>query len=379
MSGAAIDVLIIDDDIGDRMQIRRALAKSGVAHELVEASNMEEALQACEEKPFDTVIVDYNMPGLNGLGGIARLHERHPLLPIIMSTGQGCEQVAAEAIKLGALDYILKSDINEQTVRRAIESAMERASLNRKLAGQQEALENFARILAHDLKNPIASVIGFADLNEFELQKQDFDRERVLQSCRRIGRAARSMQAIIETLRQYTQLDSEVKFEPVYMRAVVESVMENMERTIRERGADILYEDLPTVRGSAPQLAQLMQNLIGNSIKYCEAEKPVVRILARKQPDGNGDWLFEVCDNGIGIPARDCDRVFDPFKRLHSASRYEGTGLGLAICRKIVERHDGSIWCKSAEGEGTSFFFTLAEAGATPQEAQQGILRQRLT
>lgn len=376
MSGAAIDVLIIDDDMGDRTQIRRALAKSGMAHELVEAADMEEALLACDEKPFDAVIVDYNMPGLNGLGGIARLRERRPLLPIIMSTGQGSEQVAAEAIKLGALDYIPKSDINEQTIRRAIENAMERASLNRKVAEQQEALENFARILVHDLKNPIATIQGFADLNEIELLKENFDRERAVQGCRRIGRAARNMQAIIETLRQYTQLDSEVAFGPVSMRAVVESVVENMERTIRERGADVVYEDLPIVRGNAPQLAQLMQNLIGNGIKYCEAEQAVIRILARRQPDGN--WLFEVRDNGIGIPARDCDRVFDPFKRLHSASRYEGTGLGLAICRKIVERHDGSIWCKSIEGEGTSFFFTLAEAGTSPQEAQQEILRQRL-
>jgi signal transduction histidine kinase len=368
MSGAPIDVLIIDDDMGDRMQIRRALAKSGVAHELVEAANMDEALQACEEKRFDTVILDYNMPGLDGLGGIARLRERRPLLPIIMSTGQGCEQVAAEAIKLGALDYLPKSDITGETIRRAIESAIQRASLNRKVAEQQEALENFARILAHDLKNPIASIVGFADLNAFELQKENFDRERVLQSCQRIGRAARNMQAIIETLRQYTQLDAKVEFGPVSMRAVIDSVVENLERTIRERGADIVYGDLPTVRGNVPQLTQLMQNLIGNGIKYCEAATPVIRILAREQPGGS--WQFEVRDNGIGIPARDCDRVFEPFKRLHSASRYEGTGLGLAICRKIIERHEGSIWCRSAEGEGTSFFFTLTDAAAGRKQAQ---------
>jgi signal transduction histidine kinase len=375
MSGATIDVLIIDDDMGDRMQIRRALAKSGMAHQLVEAADIEEALLACDEKAFDAVIVDYNMPGLNGLGGIARLREKRPLLPIIMSTGQGSEQVAAEAIKLGALDYIRKSDINEQTIRRAIESAMERTSLNRKVAEQQEALENFAKILVHDLKNPIATIQGFADLNEYELQKEDFNREKAVQGCRRIGRAARNMQAIIETLRQYTQLDSRVEFGPVSMRAVVEGVVENMERTIRERGADIVYEDLPMVRGSAPQLAQLMQNLIGNGVKYCEADRPVIRILAHKQPDGH--WLFEVRDNGIGVPARDCDRVFEPFKRLHSASRYEGTGLGLAICRKIIERHEGSIWCKSVEGEGASFFFTLREADAGPLEMQREALRQK--
>lgn len=371
-----IQLLIVDDDTGDRAQIRRALAKSGMACQLVEAADMTEALRACDERPFDAVIVDYNMPGLNGLGGIAKLRQKRPLLPIIMSTGQGSEQVAAEAIKLGALDYLPKADINAQTIRRAIENAMERAGLNRKLAEQQEALENFAKILVHDLKNPIATIQGFADLNEYELQKEDFDRERAVQGCRRIGRAARNMQAIIETLRQYTQLDSVVPFGAVSMRAVIEGVVENMERTIRERGADIVYtDDLPTVRGNAPQLAQLMQNLIGNGMKYCESARPVIRILARRQPDGN--WLFEVRDNGIGIPAADCARVFEPFKRLHSASRYEGTGLGLAICRKIIERHEGSIWCKSAEGGGTSFFFTLTEAGAGSGAAPSEVLLQK--
>src|SRR5687767_11725603 len=108
MTGRKIHLLIIDDDAGDRMQIRRALAKSGLAHELVEAADMDEALAACGSRPFDAVVVDYHMPGLNGLCGIARLRETRPLLPVIMSTGQGCEQVAAEAIKLGALDYLPK-------------------------------------------------------------------------------------------------------------------------------------------------------------------------------------------------------------------------------------------------------------------------------
>ncbi len=365
MTGRPINLLIIDDDKGDRMQIRRALAKSGLNHELLEAGDMDEALEACEKRPFDAVIVDYHMPGLNGLAGIARLREARPLLPVIMSTGQGGEQVAAEAIKLGALDYLPKSAINAETVRRALESAMERASLNRKVAEQQEALENFARILVHDLKNPIATIQGFAALNEVELLKENFDREKAVAGCRRVARAARNMQTIIETLRQYTRLDSHVQFGPVAMKSVVDDVLMGLEQVIADRGAVVTHDELPAVRGNAPQLAQLMQNLIGNAIKYCEATPPTVRVVTSKQPDGN--WLFEVRDNGIGIPEKERDRVFDPFKRLHSSSRYEGTGLGLAISKKIIERHDGSIWVKSKEGEGTSFFFTLPDASARPQ------------
>jgi signal transduction histidine kinase len=375
MPDRTIKLLIIDDDVGDRMQIRRALAKSGLVCDLVEAANMNEAFAACEKRSFDAAIVDYHMPGLNGLAGIAKLRETRPLLPVIMSTGQGCEQIAAEAIKLGALDYLPKSNIDEQTIRRAIESAMERASLNRKVAEQQEALENFAKILVHDLKSPISTILGFAELSVAAFQNEQFDRDKAVEGCKRIARAARNMQAIIETLRQYTQLDAEVPFEAVSMREVVEDVLADMERSIRERGASIFYEDLPMVRGNAPQLAQLMQNLIGNGMKYCEAERPVIRVLGRKQPDGN--WLFEVRDNGIGIPEQDCGKVFEPFKRLLTKQRYDGTGLGLAICKKIVERHSGAIWCKSSEGQGTSFFFTLLSASAPLKDMGFEMLRQR--
>jgi signal transduction histidine kinase len=374
MSGRPIHVLIIDDDAGDRMQIRRALAKSGLAHELVEAADMDEALAACGSRPFDAVVVDYHMPGLNGLGGIARLRETRPLLPVIMSTGQGSERVAAEAIKLGALDYLPKADINERTIRRALEYAVERARLNRKVAEQQDSLENFARILVHDLKDPISTILGFTALNEVELQKENFDREKALQGSRRVARAARNMQTIIETLRQYTRLDSQVEFGTVPMKSVMEDVLMALEQVITDRGAVVTHDDLPVVRGNAPQLTQLLLNLIGNAIKYCEATPPTVEISTRRQPEGN--WLFEVRDNGIGIPEKERDKVFDPFKRLHASSRYEGTGLGLAICKKIIDRHDGTIWVRSKEGEGTSFFFTLPDASARPQ-AGTGAAQQR--
>jgi len=99
-----------------------------------------------------------------------------------------------------------------------------------------------------------------------------------------------------------------------------------------------------------------MQNLLGNAIKYCEAV-PSVQISAAR--DGDGAWRFAVKDNGIGIPADQCAEIFKPFKRLHGSGTYEGTGLGLATCKKIVERHGGTIWCDSEEGKGSTFYFTL--------------------
>jgi light-regulated signal transduction histidine kinase (bacteriophytochrome) len=362
MADHTTNVLIVDDDMGDRAQIRRMLSKSGLRCELAEASNMDEALAACETQAFDAVIVDYHMPGVNGLSAITRLRERAPFMPIIMSTGQGDEKVAAEAIKLGALDYLPKSQIDEVSVRRAVDSAVERAGLNRKLAEQKEALENFAKVLAHDLKNPISTIMGFASLIEDELEKETANKEKAAEHCRRVGRAARTMQKMIDMLRQYTQLDAHVEFGPVPMRGLVEEVLAAMTQTIGEHGATVNFGELPVVRGNAPQLVQLMQNLIGNAVKYCEGRAPVVDILAR--PHQDGAWLFEVRDNGIGIPKAAFEHVFAAFKRLHSPGRFEGTGLGLAICKKIIERHSGNVWCSSTEGQGTSFFFTLPDVKA---------------
>jgi len=122
----------------------------------------------------------------------------------------------------------------------------------------------------------------------------------------------------------------------------------------------VTYDALPTVTGNASLLIQLMQNLIGNSIKYCVVEPPLVHISSHVIEQSK--WLFSIKDNGIGIPEREYRTVFEPFKRLHGASKYVGTGLGLATCRKIVKRHGGDIWCQSIVGKETTFFFTLSKA-----------------
>jgi signal transduction histidine kinase len=117
--------------------------------------------------------------------------------------------------------------------------------------------------------------------------------------------------------------------------------------------------------GNEALLMQLLQNIVGNGLKYCKAERPVIHIGARKRDDGL--WQFSVADNGIGIPAEYHETIFQAFKRLHGVEEYEGTGLGLATCKKIVERHGGRIWCESEQGQGTTFHFTL-EGAAAPSE-----------
>jgi signal transduction histidine kinase len=119
----------------------------------------------------------------------------------------------------------------------------------------------------------------------------------------------------------------------------------------------VTHDDLPLVFGHAPLLTQLLQNLIGNGIKYCEADTPTVQISAN--PEAKGFWRISVRDNGIGIDKKFHQQIFEPFERLHDRGKYEGTGLGLATCKKIVERHGGRIWCESNQDRGTTFNFSL--------------------
>ena len=148
----------------------------------------------------------------------------------------------------------------------------------------------------------------------------------------------------------------QVGFEPLEMRQVIIDALSNLEHVVQKRRARVTYGELPAVSGT-PQLTQLMQNLIGNSIKYCEEEIPRVHISAKLQE--NNVCLFLVEDNGIGIPEEHAQKIFEPFHRLHGVGKYQGTGLGLATCKKIVERHGGTISCTSKKGQGTTFCFTL--------------------
>jgi signal transduction histidine kinase len=351
-------VLIVDDDAGDRKQIRRALQQSGLVCECTEADSVIAAMEACELKNFDCAFVDYRLPGQDGLAAITSLREMMPYIAIIMATGKGDEVVATEAMQRGASDYLPKAFITAQSIGRAAQNALEKAALRKRVAQQKEELENFARVLVHDLREPLNSVLGFASLIE-----QNFDvgkPEQIALACRLVIRAVERMRALIDTVHQYTEADSGTEFEPLDMDMVMSETLLNLEDLIKKRGARVTYDELPAVCGSAPQISQLLQNLIGNSIKYCEAPTPLVHVAATAKEDNT--WLFTVSDNGIGIPDKYRQQVFQPFKRLHGIGQYEGAGLGLATCKKIVERHDGGIWCESNNGYGATFYFTLPAA-----------------
>jgi light-regulated signal transduction histidine kinase (bacteriophytochrome) len=278
-----------------------------------------------------------------------------------MSTGQGDEMVAAEAMKRGAADYISKSRINPATIQRAIENALEKCALQRRVIQQQQELENFARVLAHDLRAPAASIESFATRIGERLQEGNL--EKAMQSADWVIQSARRMNRLIDTLHRYTMADVQVDFEAVEMNQVFESAQANLHQSIEESGASVTADTLPSVFGNAPQLIQFLQNLIANGLKFCDKPAPCVHVSAlQRAASGSGEasWLFSVADNGIGIPKAKYKWIFEPFTRLTTGRDRDGTGLGLATCKKLIERQGGTVWCESQPGTGTVFFFTLS-------------------
>ncbi|MGH7929475.1 MAG: sensor histidine kinase, partial [Candidatus Binatia bacterium] len=168
---------------------------------------------------------------------------------------------------------------------------------------------------------------------------------------------SKRMQSLIEDLLTYSRVESRGKaFAPTDCNAVLAHTLTDLKTAIAEAGATVTHDPLPTVRGDETQLRQLLQNLIGNAIKYRGENPPEIHVGSEREGE---NWHFSAKDNGIGIDPKYSERVFVIFQRLHTAQDYPGTGIGLAICKKIVERHGGRMWVISEPGKGSTFNFTL--------------------
>ena len=168
---------------------------------------------------------------------------------------------------------------------------------------------------------------------------------------------AKRMQVLINDLLTYSRVGTRGKpLGPTDCEAVLKAALTSLQIAIRESGAVVTQDPLPTVMGEESQLGQLFQNLIGNGIKYRNSRAPQIHVSCRQKA---ADWLFSVKDNGIGIDPQYAERIFIIFQRLHTREEYPGTGIGLAVCKKIVERHGGRIWVESEAGKGATFYFTL--------------------
>jgi len=354
----SLSILVIDDSEDDRLLYQRTLKKISDAHYTIsEAENGEAGLAAIMHETPSCVLLDYSLPGHNGIEVLKRIREIALHLPVIMLTGQGNEAIAVQSMKEGAQDYIVKSAITPESLQRVVRVAIEHSVLQKRIYEQRTSLEIFTRALAHDLKEPVRTIRSFLErITDWRTLSEKSQKSFVY-----ITKAADRMAMLIDNVFLYTRLDSpdQIPRENCELHGVVEEVKENLATLIQERSATITYDALPVTHTNRVQMIQLFQNLIANAIRHCD-NAVTVHVSASEHEH---HWQLAVRDNGPGIAPEYLEKIFDPFKRLsHRKEDGPGLGLGLAINRKIMESHGGKIWCESELGKGTTFLFALPKA-----------------
>jgi PAS domain S-box-containing protein len=221
-------------------------------------------------------------------------------------------------------------------------------------------LERFASVASHDLQEPLRKIQAFSDRlrEKFQVELPDTGRDYL----ERIRSAAKRMQDLINDLLMFSRLSArEQQYARVNLGKVARNVLSDLEVRIEETGGKVHLGELPNVDADPVHMRQLLQNLIGNALKFSRPDTPPVVHITGDMVDVDGAPTLRlvVADNGIGIDAKYHERIFGIFERLHGRGRYEGTGIGLAVCRKIVEQHHGSIQVSSVVGEGTTFTILL--------------------
>lgn len=356
-------VLLVENSPADARLVETALANEDVR--LTHVESLGDAIRAVAEVQPDAVLFDPTLPDGQGVDGVERMREASDGVPIVVLTGSEHAQLGTEALRRGAQDYLTKSNLSGDLLLRTLHVARERQRISTALERSNEDLQRFAYVASHDLQEPLRMVKSYLQLlsRRYEGQLDDTADEFIAFAVD----GAERMQRLIDGLLTYSRVQTKGRaFGLTDCEAALDDALKDLELAVEDSGAAITRDALPHVTADRAQLTQLLQNLIGNAIKFRGEVPPEIDVSARRD---DGEWVFSVRDKGIGVPAERADEVFTMFRRLHGTAEYPGAGIGLAVCRRIVERHGGRIWLESPPGGGTTFCFTIPDQQGEQQAA----------
>lgn len=353
-----VRLLVVDDDLVDRLAIRRAVEHSDLDAEITEASTAKEAL-ALLPRRFDCLLLDHDLPDLTGTELTRRLREAGDHTPVILVTGAHDEDLLQQAIDAGITDFFPKSDVSPRRValrvRFAIRIGRAEAESQRLLAAANQATrtrDDVLAVVAHDLRSPLQPIALACDTLRDKLAP---DAMRYLDI---IERAVRRAERLITDLLQASAIENGALVlarAPVDAAAIVRQAAADHELAAKEAGGKITAK-LPAgstvVSADRDRVLQVLSNLIGNALKHARGA-PIEVSLERS----GSDAVIAVRDQGPGIGDTELPHVFDRY--WHGRSKKAGAGLGLAIAKGIIDAHGGKIAVASKKGEGAEFSFTL--------------------
>lgn len=360
-------LLIVDDETAQMQALCDTLRDQG--YETTGFTAAAPALAALRDRQFDLLLSDLMMPEMDGIALLQAALQIQPDLVGIIMTGEGTIATAVEAMKVGALDYILKPfklSVILPVLARALAMRRlrrENAELERrlrdhadKLESANQELEAFSYSVSHDLRAPLRAIHGFSRiLIEDHAAQLSAEARQLLED---VVTSGVRMEQLIEDLLEFSRLSRQpLAKRSVDILALVQEVLDELRTQHPEQRVDVRLGTLPAAPGDAALLKQVFVNLLSNAFKFTRKRDPaIVEVGCRKQEAEN---IYFVRDNGVGFDMDYAEKLFGVFQRLHGSGEFEGTGIGLSIVQRIVQRHGGRIWAKAAVDHGATFEFSL--------------------
>ena len=380
MSASAVKILLIEDSLAEARLLEEFLKQAkSKQFSLVHVKRLRGAIDQLNKDCFDIILLDLTLPDSQGLASLAPLMNLAPSLPIVVLTNNNDDELAIEAVRQGAQDYLVKRQVNAELLVRSLYYAIERKQMSESLRELNKTLETrveertaelikakeinqlkseFVSMLSHDFRNPLNAILLSAGL--LQTHEQKLTQEKKHAHYQLIRSAIKNMAQLLDEVLILGKADAgKFEFRPttLALKLFCRNLVEELELTIEEK-----YELAFTIKGVFVEalwdenlLRHILSNLLANAIKY----SPDGGIIRFELIGGQKTVIFRIQDQGIGIPEEDQEQLFQPFHRASNVDIIPGTGLGLVIVKRCVEAHGGEISVQSEVGVGTTFTVTL--------------------
>jgi signal transduction histidine kinase len=382
MSGNPLKILLIEDNLAEASFLRESLKISRCQKfELVHVQRLEDGLILLREQKFALILLDLTLPDSQGLESLKPIFEIVSDIPIVVLTNTNDEELAIEAVRRGAQDYLLKKEVKGERLIRCLRYAIERKQASKTFGGSDRVLADdrvqqltaelnrvkeldrlkseFVSMLSHDFRNPLSTILastGLLQNNERQLTK-----EKKTLLFQLIRSASKNMAQLLDEIIMLGQADAaqlQCLPERLNLNTFCLSLLEELQISIAEKQLTINFLPSGNLTDSVwdiKLLKHILNNLLGNAIKYSHQNNAIDFELIAQETE----VIFKIRDRGIGIPPEEQPRLFEPFHRANNVGQIPGTGLGLAIVKRCTEAHGGQITFESQVGIGTTFTVAL--------------------